>query len=139
MAGQNGLEGKVALVTGGGSGIGEAIVKEMADRGARVVVADFDVPAAERVASALGAKDKAVAVEVDGAAPEAVEAMVRFTTETFGRLDIAVNNAGIGGEANATGDYSIDGWKRVIDVNLNGVFYGMRYQIPAMLKNGGGA
>jgi NAD(P)-dependent dehydrogenase (short-subunit alcohol dehydrogenase family) len=113
MAGENGLEGKVALVTGGGSGIGEAIVREMADRGARVVVADFDVPAAERVASGLGGKDKAAAVRVDVADPAAVDAMVRFTTETFGKLDIAVNNAGIGGEASPTGDYSIEGWKRV--------------------------
>jgi len=139
MAEGDGFEGKVALVTGGGSGIGEAIVKEMAGRGARVVVADFDVPAAERVASEMGGKDQAAAVKVDVADPVAVEAMVRFTTETYGRLDIAVNNAGIGGEANPTGDYSIDSWKRVIDVNLNGVFYGVRYQIPAMLQNGGGA
>src|SRR5690606_24242557 len=106
---------------------GEAIVKAMAGRGAKVVVADFNVEAAERVASEVGGKDKAAAVKVDVADPAAVESMVRFATETFGRLDIAVNNAGIGGESNPTGEYSIDGWKRVIDVNLNGVFYGMRY------------
>ena len=65
--------------------------------------------------------------------------MVRFALETYGRLDVAVNNAGIGGEAKLTGEYSIESWNRVIDVNLNGVFYGMRYQIPAMLQSGGGA
>jgi len=139
VATQNGLEGKVALVTGGSSGIGEAIVKEMAARGAKVVVADLNLPGAERVAGEAGGNDKAAAVKVDVADPSSVEAMVRFVLETYGRLDVAVNNAGIGGEANLTGDYSIESWNQVIDVNLNGVFYGMRYEIPAMLQNDGGA
>src|SRR5690606_13767760 len=65
--------------------------------------------------------------------------MVRFTMDTYGRLDVAVNNAGIGGDASPAGEYSIESWNRVIDVNLNGVFYGMRYEIPAMLQGGGGA
>jgi NAD(P)-dependent dehydrogenase (short-subunit alcohol dehydrogenase family) len=94
---------------------------------------------AERVASELGGGKKAKAVKVDVGDPASVEAMVREATDSFGRLDIAVNNAGIGGDASATGEYSIESWDRVIDVNLNGVFYGMRYQIPAMLRNGGGA
>ena len=139
MAAQNSFEGKVALVTGGGSGIGEAIVRELAARGAKVVIADFNLPAAERVAADVGLKDKAVAVKVDVADPASVEAMVQFAVETYGRLDVAVNNAGIGGEANPTGEYSIEGWNRVIEVNLNGVFYGLRYEIPAMVRNGGGA
>jgi NAD(P)-dependent dehydrogenase (short-subunit alcohol dehydrogenase family) len=138
MAGHNSLEGKVAVVTGGGSGIGKAIVKQLAARGSKVIVADFNVPAAEKVASQAGSKDQAVAVKVDAGDAASVEAMTKQTMDTFGRLDIAVNNAGIGGEASPTGEYTIEGWNRVIDVNLNGVFYGMRYEIPAMLQNGGG-
>jgi NAD(P)-dependent dehydrogenase (short-subunit alcohol dehydrogenase family) len=102
-------------------------------------VADFNLPAAETIASELGGAKKAKAVKVDVADPTSCEAMVQTTINSFGRLDIAVNNAGIGGEANLTGEYSIESWNRVIDVNLNGVFYGMRYEIPAMLRNGGGA
>src|SRR5690606_33191714 len=64
------------------------------------------------------------------------EELVRKTLEEFGRLDIAVNNAGIGGPLGMTGEYPLDGWKRVMDINLSGVFYGLRYQIPAMLENG---
>ena len=139
MTDRQDFDGKVALVTGGGSGIGEACVKEFAARGAKVVVADFNVPAAERVAGGVSGKDTAVAVKVDVADPASVEAMVRFALDTYGRLDVAVNNAGIGGDASPTGEYSIECWNRVIDVNLNGVFYGMRYEIPAMLQHGGGA
>lgn len=131
------FSGKVGIVTGGGSGIGEACARALAARGASVVVADFNVPNAERVAAEAGGQ--AAAVKVDVGDPSSVEAMVRFALDTYGRLDFAVNNAGIGGEANATGEYSTEGWDRVIDVNLNGVFYGMRYQIPAMLTNGGGS
>src|SRR5215211_1001526 len=68
-----------------------------------------------------------------------MEAMAQFAMDTFGGLDIAVNNAGIGGPLGPTGEYPVDGWRRVIDINLSGVFYGMRYQIPAMLARGGGA
>ena len=65
--------------------------------------------------------------------------MVAMAMEKFGRLDYACNNAGIGGEQNPTADYSLEGWQKVIGVNLSGVFYCMKYQIPAMLKNGGGS
>jgi NAD(P)-dependent dehydrogenase (short-subunit alcohol dehydrogenase family) len=133
------FQGKVAMVTGGGSGIGEACVMEFASRGAQVVIADFNLEGAERVAAAAGGDAHAAVVKVDVADPASVEAMVRFATDRYGRLDIAVNNAGIGGEANPTGEYSVEGWDRVIDVNLNGVFYCMRYQIPAMLEAGGGS
>ena len=139
MADLQDFKGKVAIVTGGGSGIGEATVSALAARGAHVVVADFNLAGAERVArSASEAGGEAAAVKVDVADPPSVEAMVRFALDTYGRLDVAVNNAGIGGEANPTGEYSIEGWRRVIEVNLNGVFYGMRYEIPAMLETGGG-
>lgn len=140
MAETRDFEGKVAIVTGGGSGIGAATVTALGARGARVVVADFDLPAAERIAKVVtDAGGAATAVKVDVADPASMEAMVRTAVDTYGRLDVAVNNAGIGGEASPTGEYSIERWNRVIAVNLNGVFYGMRYEIPAMLSSGGGA
>jgi len=128
---------KVALVTGGGSGIGEAAVKAFVEGGAKVLVADIDETNGQRVADEAG--DAAAFFKVDTSDPAQVEAMVARAVELFGGLDIAVNNAGIGGPAGMVGDYPIDGWRQVIGVNLDGVFYGMRYQIPEMLKRGGGA
>jgi NAD(P)-dependent dehydrogenase (short-subunit alcohol dehydrogenase family) len=77
-------------------------------------------------------------VRVDVTDPESVEQMVRATIQAYRRLDIAVNNAGIGGEINPTGSYSIEGWQKVININLNSVFYCMRYEIPQMLEQGSG-
>lgn len=140
MADRTEFSGKVALVTGAGSGIGEACALALAARGARVVLADIDLAAAERVVGAIGKAEGAAApVRADVADPASVEAMVKFAVDTYGGLDVAVNNAGIGGESNPTGAYSPEGWRRVIDVNLNGVFYCMRYEIPAMLTRGHGA
>ena len=140
MADRTEFSGKVALVTGAGSGIGEACALALAARGARVVLADIDLAAAERVAGAIGkAEGVAAPVRADVADPASVEAMVKFAVDTYGGLDVAVNNAGIGGESNPTGAYSPEGWRRVIDVNLNGVFYCMRYEIPAMLTRSHGA
>jgi NAD(P)-dependent dehydrogenase (short-subunit alcohol dehydrogenase family) len=136
----NGFEGKVAIVTGGGSGIGEACVMELASRGASVVVADYNEQGAARVAGEVtGADGRAAAFKVDVADPAGVEAMVKFALDTYGRLDVAVNNAGIGGEAKPTAEYSFESWRQVIDVNLNGVFYCMRAEIPAMIQAGGGS
>lgn len=131
------FENKVAIVTGGGSGIGEAIVRELASRGAKIVIADYKIEGANRIAAELGDKIKVFKVDVSDAAQ--VKAMVEFTVKEFGRLDLAVNNAGIGGEANPIADLSIDGWLQVINTNLNGVFYGTKYEIAEMLKHGGGA
>ncbi|SES26462.1 NAD(P)-dependent dehydrogenase, short-chain alcohol dehydrogenase family [Tranquillimonas rosea] len=134
------FEGKRALVTGGGSGIGTAIARELSERGARVLVADLDMEAAETVVDGLrAAGGEAEAVRVDVADAASVEAMVARAVEAFGGLDMAVNNAGIGGPSELLGDYPLDGWRKVIDVNLNGVFYGCRYEIAAMLDSGGGA
>ncbi len=134
------LEGKVALVTGAGSGIGEAVVIALAREGAKVVLADVDLPGAERVAALVKqAGGETLVVRNDVSSAPECEAAVAAALKTFGRLDIAVNNAGIGGPPALTGDYPLDGWHQVINVNLNGVFYGMRYQIPAMLKSGGGS
>jgi NAD(P)-dependent dehydrogenase (short-subunit alcohol dehydrogenase family) len=133
------FDGRVALVTGGASGIGEACVHTFARGGAKVIVVDLNSELGEKtVASVRLAGGNGIFLRVDVSSPEAVEQMIAETVKVFGRLDIAVNNAGIGGEQNLTGDYSIAGWRKVIDVNLNGVFYCMRYEIPQMIKQGGG-
>jgi NAD(P)-dependent dehydrogenase (short-subunit alcohol dehydrogenase family) len=128
---------RAAIVTGGGSGIGAACVALLAGRGARVLVADIDLDAAARVAARVGAA--AVPHRVDVSDPVACEAMVSAAVSAFGRLDVAVNNAGVGGPPAPTGRYPLDGWASVLGVNLNGVFYCMRVQIPAMLATGGGS
>lgn len=134
------LKNKVALVTGAGSGIGEAVALLFAKHGARLVLADVDMAGCERVAGAVkAAGSEAVTVRNDVSVAAECEAAVAAAMKAFGRLDVAVNNAGIGGPAAPTGEYPLDGWEKVIAVNLNGVFYGMRYQIPAMLKSGGGS
>jgi NAD(P)-dependent dehydrogenase (short-subunit alcohol dehydrogenase family) len=134
------FDGKVAIVTGGGSGIGEAIVKELAAGGAKVVVADRDQAGIDRVVAAVkSAGGVASGFAIDVASAEQNAAMVAFAEKTYGGLHLAVNNAGIGGPSAPTGEYPLDGWQTVIDVNLNGVFYGLRWEIQAMLKSGGGA
>lgn len=131
---------KVAIVTGGGSGIGEATAHTLAGSGAKVVVADYDDEGGNRVVEAITAEGGvAMFIPVDVSEPSQVEKMVATTTETFGGLHVAVNNAGIGGEQAPVGEYPIESWQKVIGVNLDGVFYCMRYQIPAMLESGGGA
>lgn len=132
--------GKVAFVTGAASGIGEAVAKQLAVRGAKVVVADLKFDAAQKVVDAIkGAGGEAAAVAVDVGQADAVESAVQFAVDTFGKLDLAVNNAGIGGVSAPLGDYSFDDWHKVIDVNLHSVFYSMKYEIAAMLRAGGGA
>src|SRR4029453_9056552 len=113
--------GKIAIVTGGGSGIGEACAVLLAARGAKVLVADVHLDAATRVAEGIGPAAQPHAAA--GADPAACDGMVRAAVESFGRLAVAVNNAGIGGPQLPTGEYPLDGWASVIAVNLSGVFY----------------
>ena len=132
-----GLSGKVAIVTGGGSGIGEAIAKALASKGVKVVVSDINLKGAERVVKEIaGAGGTASAVQQDTARPEDSERVVSHAVSTYSALHYAVNNAGIGGVQAPAGEVDLADWERVIDINLNGVLYGMRFQIPAMLKAG---
>ena len=132
------LENKVAIITGAGSGIGKATAELFAKEGAKVVVSDIDESHGKSVVDEIVKKGgTAYFIKADSSKPEDNEALVKQTIQQFGTLDIAVNNAGIGGPLGATGEYPIDGWKKVIDINLSGVFYGLRYQIPAMLQKGG--
>ncbi|HEY0854874.1 MAG TPA: SDR family oxidoreductase [Devosia sp.] len=134
------FHGKVGIVTGAASGIGAAVAIALAQGGARLVLADLDIAGAEDVATRIKADGgKATALEVNVADALEVEAMVETAKRTYGGLHLAVNNAGIGGPAAPTGAYPLEGWQKVIDVNLNSVFYGLRYEIPAMLASGGGA
>lgn len=128
---------RTALVTGAGSGIGAAIAKELAAKGARVVVADISEEAASRVAAEITeAGGEAAALASDSSTREGNEEAVNFAVKTFGDLNYAVNNAGIAGPPAPAGETDLDAWDKVIGLNLNGVLYGMRYQIPAMLDAG---
>lgn len=134
------LENKVALVTGAGSGIGREIAYAYSRSGAKVVVSDIDAAGGEHTAAAIVAEGgMSHFVKSDTSSAADCEALVTAAVAHFGALHIACNNAGIGGPAAFVGDYPIDGWDKVISVNLSGVFYGMRFQIPAILKAGGGA
>ncbi len=130
-------DGKVAIVTGGGSGLGEAIGKAIAAKGAKVVLTDINLAAAQRVAAEIvKAGGVASAIQQDTSVPEESEKVVQYAIATYGSLHYAVNNAGIGGARAPAGETDLADWNRVIDINLNGVLYGMRYQIPAMLDAG---
>jgi NAD(P)-dependent dehydrogenase (short-subunit alcohol dehydrogenase family) len=138
MAGR--VEGKVALITGGGSGIGRATALLFAREGAKVLVADYDPEGGERTAKTIvEAGGTAVFHAADVSNPQAVDALMHKVVETYGRLDCAFNNAGIEGHMAVTPDCTIENWNRVIAINLTGVFLCMKYEIPLMLRHGGGA
>lgn len=129
------LKDKVCLVTGGGSGIGQATCELFAREGARLVVADKLLESARVVARDAG--NGAIAIQVDVASSESVQAMIRQTVDQFGRLDVLVNNAGYGITGSVVETDEAD-WDQLMAVNLNGVFYGCKYAIPIMRKQGGG-
>lgn len=131
---------KVAVVTGAASGIGAAVAQLLAASGAKVLIADLNEDGAREVAESIVAKGgiaKGFAADVSDAME--VEAMVAAAQREFGGLHLAVNNAGISGAAAPTGEYPLDSWNKVIGINLTSVFYGLRYQIPAIVASGGGA
>ena len=138
MAGR--LDGKIALITGAGSGIGRASALTFAREGAKVAVADKLVDGGrETVRMVEAAGGTASFIEVDVSDAASVEAMVNATVETYGRIDCAYNNAGIEGQVAPTDSYADDMFDRVIAVNLTGVWLCMKYEIPRLLEHGGGA
>ncbi|MFT3946849.1 MAG: SDR family NAD(P)-dependent oxidoreductase [Agriterribacter sp.] len=134
------IKNKTALITGAGSGIGKATAELYATLGANVVASDVnEVHGQEVVAQIKAAGGNAIFIKADVSDAAACEALVAGTVKQYGSLDIAVNNAGIGGEANFAADMSIEGWNKVIAVNLSSVFYCMKYELQQMLKQGNGA
>lgn len=134
------LEGKVALITGGGSGMGRASALEFAAQGAKVVVADYVAEGGERTAAVIRDKGgEATFVQVDITNVAQVEALIKKVVDTYGRLDCAHNNAGIEGIICPTAECTVDNWNRIIATNLTGVWLCMKYEIPELLKQRGGA
>lgn len=134
------LENKIPLVTGAGSGIGRAVAIAYATAGAKVVVSDINRDGGEQtVALIQQAGGDALFVLANTSLPLDNEALVAATVKHYGALHIACNNAGVSAPPADIGDYEIENWDKVIGVNLSGVFYGMRYQLPALLASGGGA
>jgi NAD(P)-dependent dehydrogenase (short-subunit alcohol dehydrogenase family) len=132
--------GKTAVVTGAASGIGRATAERFAAEGANVVVADVEAGGAEETVTQIESDGgTAHVVEADVTDPAQVEALVEETVETYGALDIAHNNAGINGDNGPITEQSEENWDRVIDIDLKGVWLGMKYEIPALIENGGGA
>jgi 2-dehydro-3-deoxy-L-rhamnonate dehydrogenase (NAD+) len=125
------MEDQVAIVTGAARGIGLAIARRLHHEGARVVLADRDRAEAQKQAEAL--EERALGAFVDVADPASSRALAAHVAEQFGQIDILVNNAGIGGLAAPTVTYPVDEWRRVLSINLDGVFYCTQAVLPFML------
>lgn len=135
----NNLKDKTAIVTGGASGIGEATALLYAKHGCNVVISDLQEEKGKLLIEKIRQLNgKAIFVKADVSNPWDCENLVNKTVATYGSLDIAFNNAGIGGESNTVADMTIEGWNKIIAVNLNSVFYCMKYQLQQMLKQSGG-
>src|SRR5262245_9765118 len=134
------MNGKVALVTGAGSGIGQATAVLFAREGASVVVSDINEQGGRQTVECIkSAGGEATFIRADVSRSADVEALIKSTVRTYGRLDYACNNAGIGGAQNFTADYAEADWNQLIGINLTGVWLCMKYEIPEMLRVGGGA
>jgi len=134
------LTEKTAIVTGGGSGIGRAAALRFAKEGAKVVVADIDSIDGEETANYIREHEgSSIFVKTDVADPEQIKRLIETTTSTFGGLHIMFNNAGVGNLEVRSVDLSVEEWDRVVDINLKGVFLGIKYAVPALIKSGGGS
>lgn len=134
------LKNKVALITGAASGIGESTAMLFAEEGAKLVLTDIKEAEGNEVVEKINnLGGEAIFIKADTSKAADSQKSVKDAIEKFGRLDIAVNNAGIGGPQKQVGEYEIEDWDKVIGINLSGVFYGMRFQIPEMLKNNKGS
>jgi NAD(P)-dependent dehydrogenase (short-subunit alcohol dehydrogenase family) len=134
------FKNKVAVVTGASSGIGKSVSELYAREGAAVILSDINQELGEKTTEEIRKSGgEAIFVRANVSKPSDCESMVKAAMDKYGRLDFACNNAGIGGDQNPTADYSLESWDQAIAVNLSGVFYCMKYEIPAMLKGGGGS
>src|SRR5690554_5258833 len=134
------LQNKVAIITGAGSGIGKETAFLFAKEGAKVTVSDINEDAGNKVVEEIKkAGGEAIFVKANSASAEDGQNLVRKTVEAFGGLHISVNNAGVGSDFSKVADVELSDWQRVIDINLTGVFYGMKYQIPEIAKANGGS
>lgn len=134
------MKNKVALITGAATGIGRETARAFARKGADIVIADLkdeELKETEKLIKEEGVK--VLSVKADISKEDDVRNMIKKAVEKFGRLDIACNNAGISGESAVTGEYSTEGWDKVLNVNLRGQFMCMKYEIEAMLENGSGS
>ena len=133
------LQDKVAIVTGAARGIGRSVAQLYAEAGAKVAVSDLEEKGGEETVKQIkDAGGEAFFFKADAGSAEDNKKLVQAALDHYGALHIACNNAGIAGPQTPLGEFPIDGWENVIRVNLSGPFYGMRYQIPAMLEAGGG-
>ncbi len=128
------LQDKIAIITGGASGIGKGMAELFAEEGATVVVADLQQEEGQKLANELGG----TYLQCDVTDPASVEAMIQDTVGRHGRIDILVNNAGIDGEQGNTAESSLDNWRQVMSINMDGVYYGMKYVLPVMVSQKGG-